>query len=82
MDKGRLVEEGSHSQLIALNGLYAALVRKQILPMDEDLGEPSKKKREKAGMEIEAHPTENGTTSPTTSFMSISPSSSPRALQA
>jgi ATP-binding cassette subfamily B protein len=29
MDKGRIVEEGSHDSLVARNGLYARLARMQ-----------------------------------------------------
>ncbi len=31
LDRGRLVERGSHDSLVAANGLYAALYRKQLL---------------------------------------------------
>ncbi len=40
MDKGRVAEVGSHSQLIARGGIYAALVRRQsgkMLEQDRDL---------------------------------------------
>ena len=31
LDKGRLVEQGTHDDLVAREGLYAALHRKQLL---------------------------------------------------
>jgi len=30
LDRGHLVETGSHSELLARNGLYARLIRRQI----------------------------------------------------
>lgn len=30
LDKGRLLEQGNHAELIALNGIYANLVRIQV----------------------------------------------------
>ena len=33
MDRGRIVEEGSYEELIALNGVFADLVRNQRLDL-------------------------------------------------
>ncbi len=30
LDRGRLVESGSHAELVARNGLYARLIRRQL----------------------------------------------------
>ena len=35
IDKGQVIEQGKHSQLLAQNGLYARLVQRQLLGFDE-----------------------------------------------
>ena len=35
IDKGQVIEQGKHSQLLAQNGLYAKLVQRQLLGFDE-----------------------------------------------
>ena len=41
MRKGEVIEEGSHDELIAINGAYKKLVSRQM--MSEELGEEFKK---------------------------------------
>lgn len=42
IDKGRVAEQGSHSQLMAAGGLYSHLVQKQLLGVEDDVPDPSK----------------------------------------
>ncbi len=55
VDKGRIVESGTHSELLALNGLYAELYEQQfsaqaegVLPGEEVTPEPKSKRRERS----------------------------------
>ena len=34
LDQGRIVERGSHERLVALDGIYASLYRKQLLEQE------------------------------------------------
>jgi ATP-binding cassette subfamily B protein len=38
LDHGRIVERGTHGQLIAQNGLYKQMWDRQLARQDEDLG--------------------------------------------
>ncbi|KAF3696191.1 ATP-binding cassette sub-family B member 9 ATP-binding cassette transporter 9 [Channa argus] len=51
MDRGRVAEQGSHSQLMASGGLYCKLVQRQVLAIetDADVLNPSKNLRSDGG---------------------------------
>jgi ABC-type multidrug transport system fused ATPase/permease subunit len=45
MDDGRMVETGTHGELLARNGAYARLARSQLVPAAANAAEPGPAKR-------------------------------------
>lgn len=41
LDEGRVVQQGTHQQLLAQGGLYARLVQRQVLGLDSAPGRPA-----------------------------------------